>query len=163
MQPEFHNDFARWTYLYLHDHILAERLGIIDPTEYADLEELRKVLIEIFEQRIDEIEYSFWSKGENKFHFQRSIIIVFNTARSVEHPSELKNILPTLTTTSIFYHFIDARRRTPTGMDDFSFWLAEEGPMYKDLLKQIKHIDPFFLSLTEQRQKLTEIMSTHFS
>lgn len=162
VQPEFHNDFARWSYYYLHDRILSERLGIIDPTDYGDLENLRDHLVEIVEQRLDEIEFAFWSIGENKFHFLRSTIIVFDTAMTINHPSELARILPTLSASSIFYHFIDARRRTSTGVDDFSFWLAEEEPIYSPLLSQIQHIDPFFLTLTEQRQKLTEIMDAHF-
>jgi hypothetical protein len=158
VQPEFHNDFARWSYYFLHDRILSERLGILDPTEYGDLEDLRSAMIEILEQRLDEIKFAFWSKGENMFHFLRSTIIVFDTAITIEHPIELKQILPTLSPSSIFYHFIDARRRTSTGIDDFSFWLAQEGSVYETLLKKIQHIDPFFLSLVEQRQKLTEIM-----
>jgi len=161
--PEFHNDFARWTYLHLHDRILSERLGIVDPTEYSDLEELRRAIFEIIEQRLDEIEIITWSTRENKFHFLSSIIVVFDTMLSIAHPSELKTLLPTLSATSIFYHFIDARRRTPSGKDDFSCWLTEENAGDDSLLKKIQHIDPYFLSLIEQRQKLTEIMDSHFS
>jgi Family of unknown function (DUF5752) len=163
VHPELHNDFARWTSHYLHDPILAERLGIVDPTEYADLEELRQAVLEVIEQRLEEIERISWSTRENKFHFLRSVIVVFDTSTTIAHPFELKTLLPTLTATSIFYHFIDARRRTPTSIDDFSSWLAEEGGEYADLLKKIQHIDPYFLSLTEQRQKLTEIMGSYFS
>lgn len=161
--PEFHNDFARWAYTALHDPILAERLGILDPTEFEDLEELRQATIEIVEQRLDEIELIRWSTREHRFHFLRSIIVVFDTTTTISHPCELKTLLPTLSSTSIFYHFIDARRRTPNGTDDFSYWLAEEGPEYGDLLKKIQHIDPYFLSLNEQKQKLTEIISNHFA
>ena len=56
--PEFHNDFARWAYTALHDPILAERLGIVDPTEFEDLETLRQATIEVVEQRLDELNSS---------------------------------------------------------------------------------------------------------
>ncbi len=160
--PELHNDFARWSYLVLGDHILSERLGIIDPTEYVSLEELKMEVLEVMEQRLEESEVPAWSVVKNKFHFQRSVIVIFDSEKTIKHPSELKAILPTLTATSIFYHFIDARRRTSTGVDDFTAWLSEATPETPDLLKKIQHIDPYFLSLTEQRQKLSEIMEEYF-
>lgn len=159
--PEFHNDFAEWAYHYLHDPILSERLGIIDPNEYSSLDELRNEMLEIIEQRIDEMEYIQWSTRENKFHFLRSEIIVFDTMSIIETPAKLITVLPQLTSTSIFYHFIDARRRTPNKMDDFSNWLKDFGPEYEVLLKKIQHIDPYFLSLKEQRERLTQIIGAH--
>lgn len=161
--PELPNDFARWVYLQLHDRVLAERLGIIDPTDFSDLEGLRRSLIETIEQRLDEVEVFSWTPREQRYHFLRSVIVVFDTERSAAHPSELKTLLPQLSTNSIFYHFIDARRRTPNGTDDFSFWLAQQGDTYGELLSRIQHIDPYFLSLAEQRRKLTEALEAHFS
>jgi hypothetical protein len=64
VHAEYLNDFARWAHEHLHDNILSERLGIIDPTEFATLEELRKEIIEIIDERIDELEYVFWSKKD---------------------------------------------------------------------------------------------------
>jgi hypothetical protein len=160
--PELHNDFARWAYLHLHDHVLAERLGIVDPMDFDNLEELKKMLLELLEQRLDEVEHYMWTTTrENRFHFLSSVIIVYDTTTTISTPADLKSTLPTLTTSSLFYHFIDARRRTPTGTDDFSFWLAEEG-IDGELLLKVQHIDPYFLSLTEQRQKLTDIMVGYF-
>ncbi len=163
VDPGLHNDFSRWTYLQLHDRILSERLSIIDPTEYVDMEELRRVIIEIFDQRLDEIEFATWSTRENRFHFLRSVIVVFGTATSIQHPHDLKNVLPTLSTTSIFFHFIDARKRTQNNIDDFSCWLSQYGSQYTDLLQKIQHIDPYFLSLAEQKQKLSDLMNEYFS
>lgn len=161
--PELHNDFARWSYLSLHDQILSERLGIIDPTDYKDLEELRRVLIDILDQRLDEIEHLFWSTKQNRFHFLKAVTLVFETDIVINHPVELKEYLPKMTKTSIFYHFLDARRRTPAQTDDFSFWLSEAGYGNDDILNKIAHIDPYFLSLTAQKQKLIEIISEYFS
>lgn len=161
IHPELHNDFSLWSYRDLHDQILAERLAILDPTDYEDLEELRRVIFEVIEQRLDELEHLWGTDRARRFHFLRSEIVVFSTAIKIDQPTDLKTHLPSLTTSSFFYHFIDARRRTESGMDDFSFWLNEEG-INGDLLTQIQHIDPYFLSLTEQRQKLTEMMVKHF-
>ncbi len=161
VHPEYHNDFARWAHLGLHDEILTERLTIIDPTEYPDYEELRKKVIDVVEERLDEVEYMLWSRKEYKFHFLRSIIIVYDMGITLSVPSDLKGVVPKMPFTSIFYHFIDARRRTPDGSDDFSIWLSGFGESFKDLVQKIKLIDPYFLSLSEIRQKLVELFNEH--
>lgn len=163
VHPEYHNDFAKWAHFSLHDNILSERLGIIDPTEYNSIEELRSVLLDIIEERLDEVEYLVWSKKENKFFFLESNVIVFNGNVSVKHPSELKKIIPTLSPSAIFYHFIDARIRTPDSSDDFSTWLLSFGEEFSELISNIKHVDPYFRTLTEIRQKLTEIFNAAFA
>ncbi|MDR3623728.1 MAG: DUF5752 family protein [Chlamydiales bacterium] len=163
IHPDYHNDFAYWAHFSLHDNILSERLGIIDPREHNDLEDLRKTLIEIIETRLDEKEFILWTKQEQKFYFTRSVIVVFDTPLVVNHPSELKNIIPLLPTSSIFYHFIDARTRTPEKEDDFTYWIKESGEDYQELLGKIALIDHYFLSLPEIKTKLIEIFTKEWS
>lgn len=158
--PEYHNDFASWAHYSLHDNYLAERLGIIDPTEFQNLEDLRQVLIEVLEERIDEVAIDI-SRKEDQFHFTRSKIIVFDTAHKFDHPSQLLEVLPSFTTSSIFYHFIDARRRTEEGTDDISVWLKNfEG--YESLSRKISSIDPYFASLAEIRSELIGVFTETF-
>ena len=57
---EYHNDFAMWANHSLHDQTLAERLAIIDPTDFRDVEKLRKELLSIIEERLDETEQVPW-------------------------------------------------------------------------------------------------------
>ncbi len=161
VHPEYHNDFAEWAHFGLRDEILAERLTIIDPTEYSDIEELRKQVIDIVEERLEEVEYILWRRKEYKFHFLQSIIIVYNLGITTQTPSDLKSIVPKLSNTSIFYHFIDARRRTPNGIDDFSSWLLSFGDEFVELVKKIKLIDPYFLLLSEIKQKLVSLFNEH--
>lgn len=161
VHPEYHNDFALWSHFGLHDEILTERLAIIDPTEYRDYEELRKKIIDVLEERLDELKYMLWSRDEYKFHFLRSAIIVYDIGIKVLQPPEFKNIISKLPLTSIFYHFIDARRRTLNGSDDFSFWLSGFNNQFIDLIQKIKQIDSYFLSLSEIKQKLTELFNEH--
>lgn len=160
--PEYHNDFAAWAHRSLHDDILAERLSVIDPTGYENLESLRLDLIEVVEHRLEEKEIVPWTTKENQFHFIRSKIVVFNTPHSITLPEELVSIIPTLSTSSIFYHFIDARRRTPQQGDDFSTWLASFGTGYDELIHHIKDIDPYYLSLMELKSELSKIVTTYF-
>jgi len=161
--PEYQNDFAVWAYHGLHDRFLAERLALIDPTELADMEELRRELIEIIEERLDENELVPWASAHQQFHFIRSQIIVFDTRIRISEPEELKGHIPQLTVGSIFYHFVDARRRTANRSDDFSEWLKGFGNSYNKLLEQIAALDPYFKSLTELRSQLSQIVEEYVS
>jgi hypothetical protein len=161
--PEYHNDFARWANSHLRDSILCERLSIIDATAYKDLEELRHVLIDIMEDRLDELEFILWKKGSKSFYFLRSSIVIFDSGLVAHHPPELKNIIPALPLSSIFYHFIDARNRTKERIDDFSSWLMGFSEEASPLVQKIQHIDPYFLSLSEIKQKLMDVVNEHFT
>jgi hypothetical protein len=160
--PEYNNDFASWVRHTLHDKVLAERLGMIDPTEFPDLENLREVLIDIIEERLDEVEYLSWCKIDEQFHFITSQIVIFDTNNEISEPADLKEIVPRMTSGSIFYHFIDARRRTFGNIDDFSTWLYGFEDKYVKLIYELSSIDPFFSSLTELREQISEKVTEYF-
>jgi hypothetical protein len=163
VEPEYNNDFAAWSYHALHDSILTERLAVIDPTDFVNLEDLRQELIEVIEERLDEIESVPWSKIDQQFHFIRSQIVVIDTHHTVHEPRDLDAIIPTLPVSSIFYHFIDARRRTEGNTDDFRAWLVGFSGDYDELSRRIAEIDPYFSSLTELREQLSSIFHDFFS
>ena len=119
VDPEYNNDFAAWAAHGIHDKKLAEILGVVDPTDFKDIEDLRNELIEIIENRRDESEYLTWSHSDRQFNFIRSEIVIFDTKYKVSNPEDLAELISRLSVTSIFYHFIDARRRSPKGEDDF--------------------------------------------
>ncbi|MDH4134882.1 MAG: DUF5752 family protein [Gammaproteobacteria bacterium] len=152
--PEYNNDFASWARHALHDAPLAERLGVIDPADYPDLDALRQELIEITEERIEETEYQTWARPDQQFHFVRAQTVSFDTRQRLTRPTELVAAIPQLSLGSIFYHFIDARRREPAGMDDFRAWLAKFGDTYSALQARLADIDPYFINLAELRQRL---------
>ncbi len=152
--PEFQNDFASWAYHGLNDLRLAERLGVIDPTEYNNMEELRRELIEVIEERLDESEIVPWAKSDRQFHFVRSKIVVLDTGMRIDDPDKLKEIISHMPVSTIFYHFIDARRRTPDRRDDFSRWLMGQGDQYRLVAERMIAIDPYFTTLAGLRSQL---------
>ena len=158
--PEFNNDFAAWARHGLHDGRTAERLAVVDPTECEDIEELRREIIEVIEDRLYEDDYVPWCKHDSEFSFITSQIVVFDTGSRLENPADLAEALPHFSTSSVFYHFIDARRRTDYHLDDFSAWLYGVGG-YDDLCERIAAVDPYFSSLTELRGELAEIFSKY--
>jgi len=151
---EYNNHFASWARRGLHDDTLAERLAMVAPNEYADLEELRQEFLEVIAERLEEKEYLHWVLATEPFEFIRSTIVVFDTAKRVEQPEELIDLIPHLSTSSIFYHFIDARRRLPINQDDFRYWLTCWGDRYAELNHHLAAIDPYFNGLTTIRQQL---------
>ena len=152
--PEFTNDFAQWAYEALHDTRLAERLGVIDPTAFEDTEALRRELIEVCEERLDELATVPASASDRQFSFIRSQIVVFDTHKRIARPRDLSSAFAQLSLGSIFYHFIDARRRTAEGLDDFRVWLGGFGEPGAPLIDAIGKLDPYFAPLSEQRAAL---------
>lgn len=159
---EYHNDFAFWAHHNLRDDILAERLELLNPTEFPSMEELRQELIEIVENRLDEREFVPWAKLEAPFHFIRSTIVVFHTRHLIQHPQELPLLIPRLSKSSLFYHFIDSARRMPSKTDDFTNWLSEEEERYQLLITAIRKLDPYLISLADLQKKLTDLTTRYF-
>lgn len=152
--PRYNNDFARWVHSALHNSGLAERLSVIDPCDFGDLEGLRREVVEVIEQELESIEILPWTPRERQFHFIRSQIVVFGTDVVVRRPEGLADAVEAASLGSIFYHFVDARRRTPDGIDDFRAWLSDLGDGYPELRARLAGIDPFFQTLTELRAEL---------
>ncbi len=160
--PEYYNDFASWVHYQLHDDTLAERLAILDPTNYADLDSLRHELVDLVEERLDEVEWLNWARADHEFHFARSQILIFDTRNRIETPEELTAAVAGMSLGSIFYHFIDARRRVPDGLDDLRFWLMGFGETYAKLCGLVSSVDPYFGGLTGLRQQLTDLFADYF-
>lgn len=163
MQPrfeerEFNNDFAGWAAHSLNDAPLAERMAMVDPTAYGDIEALRQELVELVEERMDEEEGLQWARALAPFGFIRSQIVVFDTGRRLASADDLAAAVPSFSAGSIFYHFIDARRRSPAHVDDFRYWLSEFGDICLTGIERLAAIDPYFQTLTELRLQIAEAL-----
>ncbi len=157
-EPEFSNDFASWAHHALGDTALAEQLSVIDPTRFDSLESLRQELVEIVEMRFDEHAVQPWAERDSQFHFLKSKIVVFDTGVRLDEPSKLPDAIGDMSAGSVFYHFIDARRRTASGKDDFSEWLFGLGGGYREASLQLASIDPYFSSLARLKSILAGIL-----
>lgn len=161
-RPDFQNDIAMWVRNALHDHPLSERLGIINPTRFPDLEALRREVIDIIEDRLEESETASWVHSGQEFFFLRSQTVVFDTRLSLQDPRQLCNIVPQLSIGSIYYHFIDAQRRLPESVDDFSSWLRGFGDQYSEPIESLANLDPYFVTLTELRERVADVINRYF-
>jgi len=157
VNPDYHNDFAIWAYEKINDQFLAERLCVIDPMDYPDMKSLRNVVIQTIEQRMNEVGEERSKQIVEPFYFVSSKLIICNTPYKIETADELAKRVHKLAPSSIFYHVIDAKMRTPLKMDDFSTWLQDYPYRHEQLIKQLCSIDASFLSLTEIKKELVRI------
>lgn len=158
--PDYVNDFGQWAASALGDRKLAERLAVLDPIDHPDMEGLRLALINVIEDALDESEHLAWAAPDQAFRFVRSQLVVFDTRRRLESVAEMASAMPRLSAGSVFFHLVDARRRTEDGTDDFRTWLARSfGHEHDALSEQIAGLDPYFGSLVETRARLAAIFA----
>ncbi len=157
------NDFSQWFRKSLHDDVLAERVDVLDPTDYVNMEDLRDDLLKIVDHRLHENEALASYQSAEEFYFAKSKIIIFQTRLRFSQPAELVHIVPLLTLSSLFFHFIDARRRTSDKIDDFSSWLKDSfGDEYQDLISMLRKKDPYIISLSDLKIKLIKMITQYF-
>ena len=156
--PEFRNDLAVWASRELQDRVLAERLGIINPYDHPDLEELRRVVVETLDDRLAEVPYIPGVTLGQDFRFMRAVTVVFDTGLELEKPEDLVQALPQMSLSSIYYHYVEARRRTENQTDDFSAWLAGFGSGTEPLIEALHQVDFYFLNLRDLKNSLVRAL-----
>jgi len=106
---------------------------------------------------LEEREFIPWSSRDESFQFVRALLVILDTPKVLQNPHDLLDALKNMGQHSLFYHFIDSRRRTLEGADDFSEWLQSFGDEYKDLVQRFREINPYFITMQELNQKLIEV------
>ena len=156
--PDYRNHFAVWAKHSLGDEILAERLGSVDPYAYTSIEDLRKVTLEIIEERLSELSIVTWSRPGHEFYFMKAITVVFDTGERIHHPDELDSAIGRMTNGSIYFHVLEARRRPPLRVDDFSAWLQDVEGDWSHYIHAITSIDVTFFTLPELQRNLVRAL-----
>ena len=152
--PDYRNDFAVWVKLYLSDRVLAERLGILDPFSMGSLEELRAVTLDIIDERLSEVVAIPSAAPGDEFYFLEATTVVFDTGDRIASPRDLAAAVKGMTNGSIYYHFLEARRRPPVGTDDFSVWLKEEEKKNAKYIRALESIDFYFHTLSHLKEEI---------
>jgi len=156
--PQFRNDFAVWAARQLRDNILAERLGVLNPYSFENFEQLRAAVIDILDERLSEVEYIPWVRKEDDFKFMQAVTVVFSTGVTLDEPTDLIRQLPHMSPSSVYYHFVEARRRTEGGTDDFTAWLAGYGDSTEEMRHSLSGVDFYFMRLPELKERLINVL-----
>ena len=156
--PDHRNDFAVWATRRLSDKILAERLGAVDPYASASMEELRAVVLEVIDERLSEVTMIPWARPGHEFYFMEATTLVFDSGERVRALRWLPNAIRGMSNGSIYFHFVEARRRLPVGMDDFSNWIGGFGEPGASCVEALRRIDFYFYTLRELRAELVRVL-----
>ena len=157
--PDYRNDLAVWAKLYLGDRVVAERLGVLDPYAYHSLEGLRAATLEVIDERLAESLMVPWARPGDEFYFMEATTVAFDTGIRITDPSRLGAFIRSMSNGSVYYHFLEARRRPPWGKDDFTVWLEECGEEYRPSIEALSSIDFYFHSMTHLRRELGRVLT----
>jgi len=160
--PEYRNDFAAWARRQLHDAVLAERLGVLDALDFQDYDELRQAVVDVLDDRLAECDAVPQVSRGSEFHFLSSQLIVFDTDVRLETPEALTRAAHSFTPGTVFYHFVEARRRPPLRRDDFSVWLERWDEPAIAAAHSLSAIDPTFWSLSELKVRIATSLDAMF-
>jgi hypothetical protein len=151
------NDFARWVAVEVRDQALAERLAVVDPFEYADLEALREELVTIINDHLRRHSSVPRAEAGRAFHFQQSHIVQVELGPQATTLAEFREGLASVDASAIYFHMVEARARLGRRSGDFAEWLRTSLGM-PALAERVERIDGYMTSLERVRARLLSLV-----
>lgn len=143
------NDFATWAAIQVRDRVLGERLAIIDPFDFTDLEALRNELIAIVDDHLAHSPTVPRVVYGEPFYFMTTTLFEIPTAWEARTLLEFRDGLARAEVAVVYYHMFEApRRRRPT----FDTWLEEAGEVA--VAEQVRRLRPYAFDLEGLRRRL---------
>lgn len=144
------NDFATWAAIQVRDRVLGERLAVIDPFDFADVEQLRAELVSIIDHHLTTLHTAPRVDYGEPFHFMRSALIEVPTGIAARDLREFRDALERVDASAIYFHFYESGRRP--GADPLA-WLETELGL-SDLAGRLRRLNPYVSSLAGMRAQL---------
>ena len=151
------NDFARWVALEVRDQALAERLALVDPFEFPNLEDLREELITIVHDHVARLSSVPRVEFGEPFYFQESHIVEIPLGVTARSLAEFRSGLAGAEASAIYFHMVEARARLGRRSGDFAEWLRNALGI-PELADRIGHIDTYMTSLERVRAKILSLV-----
>lgn len=151
------NDFARWVAVEVRDLALAERLAVVDPFEFPDLEALREELVSIIHDHLRRLEAVPRAGAGRAFHFQQSHIVQVDLGLRVTTLAEFREALAAVDGSAIYFHMVEARARLGRPSGDFAEWVRTSLDL-PALAERMERIDSFMTSLERVRARLLSLV-----
>ncbi|MBI5583222.1 MAG: hypothetical protein HY892_05320 [Deltaproteobacteria bacterium] len=147
------NDFATWAAIQLRDHVLGEKLGILDPFEYDNLESLRGEIINTIDNHLSRLQVIPRIIYGEPFHFMQSRIIAVSTGLAAHNLAEFCHILSATDASVVYFHTFEAMLRLGRREGDFPFWIKTQlGET--ELAAAISHLDLYMSNLESFRNQI---------
>ncbi|RJQ45462.1 MAG: hypothetical protein C4538_08525 [Nitrospiraceae bacterium] len=150
---EYTNDFAHWAGEGLEERALAERLSNIDPYDFYNVSELRKELLGVMDDYLNNFPEPREAMAGDEFYFNETVTFTFPIGLVVKNLAEFLIAVKYVDTASLYYHFYEARIRL--GIDDFSAWI-DQVLGKRELAAKIRGIDLFMHSVEGIREHILE-------
>jgi trehalose synthase-fused probable maltokinase len=150
------NDFATWVALHLHDQALGERLAMVDPSRFPNLEALRDELVSVIDEHLRHFPRLPHVVAAEPFDFVRSRIVEVPTGLEVKTLEEFRQALLDVDASAIYFHLVEARMRLGRGQNDFAAWL-DRGLGLTGLASAVQALNPYTGSLERTRGRLLQL------
>lgn len=150
------NDFATWAAVQVRDRVLGERLAMVDPGEFANLQALREELVSVIDDHLRNLPIVPGVIFGEPFDFIQSRIVEIPTGTQVRTLQEFRDALLEVDVSAIYFHLVEARLRLGRGQNDFAAWL-DSGLDLPELAAKVRAVDPYAGSLERTRARLIQL------
>ena len=153
IERTYPNDFAEWVGEQVRDHILAERLSVVDPFEYSSLEALREDLVSLIDDHLSSLTTVPRAGFGTPFYFNRSRILEVQTGLEARTLPEFRAAVSDVDVSVIYFHVFESHLRLQREENDFSAWIRN-GLKLPELADRMKALNPYLGSLERLRSNL---------
>ena len=147
------NDFATWAAIQVRDRVLGEKLGIVDPQDFSDLESLRTEVVSLIDDHLAETGSVPRVMFGQPFYFMQSRVLEIPTGVKVRTLSEFRDALEQVDTAVVYLHVVEARGRKGRRRNDFAAWIDEQLGL-PAVAAAVARLNPFPFGLEEVRRRL---------
>lgn len=157
-QGLYPNDFATWAALHVQDRVLGERLGILDPFEFDDIEQLRNEILGILGDHLSHLRVVPACRSGEPFEFVRSHVIEVDIGLEAWTLGEFREALAHVEAGALYTHVCEARLRKGRLPGDFAHWFGDENGLgLKDLAERVSKVGRLGLSLEGMRTEILHL------
>jgi len=151
------NDFAAWVAVHVRDLALAERLGVVNPFEYRNLEDLREELVGTIDDHLSRLGSVPRVEFGEPFFFQQAHIIEIALGTPAFTLAEFRQALADVDSSAIYVHMVEARARLGRRSGDFAEWVRTSLEL-PELAERIQNLDTYMTSLERVRARVLSLV-----
>lgn len=156
------NDFATWVATQVRDQMLAERLAVVDPFEFASLEELRDEFVSVIDHHIAEAHPVPRIVFGDPLFLVQSHLIQVRTGLQAATLGEFRRCLAAVEQSAIYFHALHARVMGGVPGGDFARWIGGELGR-PELAAEIGRINPYLGGLEQIRLETLRLIDAELA
>lgn len=162
IEQTYPNDFAEWVGVQVRDHVLAERLSVVDPFSFSSLDFLREEIISIIDDHLSGMASVPRVGFGTPFSFNRSRILEVPTGLEVRTLREFRDAISSVDASAIYLHVFESHLRLQRKENDFSTWIRGTLKL-PELADQIRALNPYLGSLERLRSSLLTMCDAYLA